>query len=53
MNPTARSILGCVMSLSVLAAAIAAWHFWQIDGVIACIMGICGLATIGAALEYE
>jgi hypothetical protein len=41
------------IGLVVMAGSAAAWHFWHINGVLACIIAFCGLSLIGYSGETK
>jgi len=48
-----QTILGVTTGLLIAGGAVAAWHFWQIDGLVAFIIGSSGIALAGASLGFD
>jgi divalent metal cation (Fe/Co/Zn/Cd) transporter len=47
MKRAAEACCGILIAVG----ATSAWHYWQIDGLIACVVGVCGLVLIAHAFD--
>lgn len=48
-----REILACFVGLAMVVLSILAWRFWQIDGLVAFLLGAAGVSLIGVAFRTE
>jgi hypothetical protein len=44
-------LLGMVCGLAIMGGAVASWHYWHIDGVIAFLIAGAGIAVIYRTFE--
>lgn len=52
MQQTVDKVLKIVVGFAVAGGALAAWHFMHINGGLAVLVGLAGLALIGHALDF-
>jgi len=53
MQETVNKVLKLVAGLAVAIGALCAWHFCHIDGWLAAMVGLGGLALVGHAVGYD
>ena len=52
MKPMMK-VLGVISGLLIAAGAVCVWHFWHIDGLIACLFSMSGILLVWHCIEAE
>lgn len=53
MQETINKVLKLVAGFVLAIGALVAWHFFHIDGWLAAMVGLGGLALVGHALDFD
>ncbi|MCK9458454.1 MAG: hypothetical protein M0R80_02275 [Proteobacteria bacterium] len=53
MHNIVLKVLEAIVGFIIVGAAVAGWHFWGVEPIIAIIVGAGGLGMIGHAFNYQ